>query len=246
MMLIRSSLFNLWFYLGTAAFAIGSVLPRPFARFLSPDWAVRYAACWARFVLLALHPLCGVRWQVLGREHLPTDGAALIVSMHQSAFDTMIWFQLVKLPSYVLKLELTRIPLFGSMLGHVGTIAVDREAGGAAIRALLKGSDEAVADRRQIVIFPEGTRVAPGQAAALHPGFAAIAARTKLPIIPVTTDSGRYWGRRAFRKHPGTIRIWVHPPLPAGLSRPEMSERLEAIFAAARAEAGIQANGARA
>lgn len=240
MMLIRSGLFNLWFYLGTAAFAIGSVLPRPFARFLSPDWAVRYAAYWARFVLLALHPLCGVRWQVLGREHLPTDGAALIVSMHQSAFDTMIWFTLVPRPAYVLKQELTRIPMFGSMLHHVGTIAVDRSAGSAAIRTLLKGSDAAVAAGRQIVIFPEGTRVAPGVAAPVHPGFAAIAARSRLPIIPVTTDSGLCWGRRAFRKRPGTIHVTVHPPLPPGLSRQAMSDQLEVLFATARADIGAR------
>jgi 1-acyl-sn-glycerol-3-phosphate acyltransferase len=241
MMLIRSSLFNLWFYLGTAVFAIGSVLPRPFVRFLSRDWAVTYARCWARTVLAALTPLCGTRWQVFGREHLPVDGPALIVSMHQSAFDTMVWFTLVPRPAYVLKLELTRIPLFGSMLAYVGTIAVDRSAGGAAIRSLLKGSDAAIADGRQIVIFPEGTRVAPGVAAPLHPGFVAIASRSGLPIIPVTTDSGLFWGRRAFRKLPGTIRMDVHPPFPPGLSRQEMSDRLEAIFAAARADAGARA-----
>ncbi len=241
MMLIRSSLFNLWFYLGTAAFAIASVAPRPFARFLSPDWALRFGRCWARFVLSGLFPICGTRWIVEGGEHLPKDGPALIVSMHQSAFDTMIWFRLVPRPCYVLKLELTRIPMFGSMLRHVGTIAVDRDAGAAAVRALLKGSDAAVAERRQIVIFPEGTRTPPGAAAPLHPGYVAIAARSKLPIIPVTTDSGLFWGRRAFRKRPGTIRIEVHPPLPPGLSRQEMTERVEALFAAARARIGARA-----
>lgn len=237
MMLIRSSLFNLWFYLGTAIFAIGSMLPRPFVRFLPADWAVRYARCWARTVLAALAPVCGTRWQVSGMEHLPQDGPALIVSMHQSAFDTMVWFSLVPRPTYVLKTELTRIPLFGSMLAHVGTIAVDREAGAAAIRALLKGSDAAVAERRQIIIFPEGTRVPPGVEAPLHPGYVAIAGRGRVPIIPVTTDSGRYWGRRAFRKLPGTIQVTVHPPLPPGLSRQQISDRMEAIFAAARSDA---------
>lgn len=241
MMLIRSSLFNLWFYLGTAVFAAASMAPRPFARFLSPDWALSYARCWSRFVLSGLGPICGTRWHVDGGENLPKDGPALIVAMHQSAFDTMVWFHLVPRPSYVLKVELTRIPLFGSMLRHVGTIAVDRDAGGAAIRALLKGSDAAVADRRQIVIFPEGTRVVPGVPAPLHPGYIAIAARTRLPIIPVTTDSGLFWGRRAFRKRPGTIRIEVHPALPASLSRQEMSDRLEAIFAEARARIGARA-----
>jgi 1-acyl-sn-glycerol-3-phosphate acyltransferase len=240
-MLVRSSLFNLWFYLGTSLFALFSLLPRAISRFLPADWALVYAGGWSRFVLAGVTLICGTRWAVAGREHLPTAGPALIVSMHQSAFDTMVWFALVPAPAYVLKQELTRIPLFGGMLRLVGTVAVDRGAGAAAIRALLKGSEAAAAAGRQIVIFPEGTRVAPGAAATLHPGYAAIATRLRVPVIPVTTDSGLYWGRRAFRKRPGTIRITVHPPLPAGLSRQELSERMEAIFAAARAGIGARA-----
>lgn len=237
-MLVRSTLFNLWFYLGTFAFALASLPVRMISRLLPPGWALPYARCWSRFVLAGFTRLCGARWEVTGREHLPTDGPALIVSMHQSAFDTMIWFALVPGPAYVLKQELTRIPLFGPMLRHVGTIAVDRGAGAAAIRALLKGSDEVLAAGRQIVIFPEGTRVAPGVAAPLHPGYAAIASRSRLPVIAVTTDSGLCWGRRAFRKRSGTIHITVHPPLPAGLPRQELSSRIEATFAAARAAIG--------
>ena len=84
-----------------------------------------------------------------------------------------------------------------------------------------------------MIIFPEGTRVAPGARATLHPGYAAIASRTGLPVIPVTTDSGHFWGRRAFRKRPGVIHIDVHPPFPAGLPRAELAARLEALFAAA-------------
>ncbi len=235
MSFLRSCLFNLWFYLGTTLVALGTVPPILARRMgvLRPGWGFGYVHGWTAFVLWGLRVFAGAVWQVRGGERLPKSGAALIVSNHQSAFDTMIWFLLVPQATYVHKRELLRIPCVGGMLVELGLIPVDREAGATAIRALLKETDRAVAEGRQIVIFPEGTRVPPGQRAPLHPGFAAIASRSGLPIIPVTTDSGRCWGRRAFHKRPGTIHIDVHPPLPAGLSRAEMTARLETIFATA-------------
>ena len=175
------------------------------------------ARSWAALVLGGAAALCGIRVAVAGREHLPTEGAALIASQHQSAFDTLIWLRLLPRASYVFKAELARIPLFGPLLVPAGQIPVDRGASFSAVRSLLRGADRAKADRRQIVIFPEGTRVAPGVAAELRPGIAALAARTGLPVIPVATDSGLYCGRRAFRKVPGTIRIMVGAPIPPGL-----------------------------
>jgi 1-acyl-sn-glycerol-3-phosphate acyltransferase len=127
--------------------------------------------------------------------------------------------------------ELTRIPLFGPMLTTAGMIPVDRAGGAGAVRKMLRDADRAVADNRQILIFPEGTRVAPGVRAPLQPGVAALAARTRLPVIPVVTDSGRHWGRRAFRKIPGTIRIAVLPPIPPGLPREALMQRLATVFA---------------
>jgi 1-acyl-sn-glycerol-3-phosphate acyltransferase len=113
----------------------------------------------------------------------------------------------------------------------MGMIAVDRSAGASAIRSMLKGADRAMAEARQIVIFPEGTRAPPGTVLPLHPGIAALAARTGLPVVPVATDSGRCWGRRAFRKHPGVIRVAIHPPLAPGLPRAALLAQLSAIYA---------------
>jgi 1-acyl-sn-glycerol-3-phosphate acyltransferase len=112
-----------------------------------------------------------------------------------------------------MKRELTRLPLIGPMLLLAGMIPVDREAGAKALRSLLREADAAVANSRQIVIFPEGTRVAAGEVVALQPGVAALAAHTRLPVIPVATDSGRCWSRNSFIKRPGTIHIAIAPPI---------------------------------
>jgi 1-acyl-sn-glycerol-3-phosphate acyltransferase len=224
---LRSAAFNLWFYGVTVVVAVLSI-PAP----LFPESLTRWMARgWAHLVLGALGPLCGIRVQITGREHLPTGGPALIASQHQSAFDTIIWLLLVPSGAYVLKRELTRIPIYAAMCRTMGMIPVDRDAGASAIRSLLRGGDRAVAEGRQIVIFPEGTRAAPGTVLPLHPGVAALAARTGLPVVPVATDSGRCWGRRAFRKHPGVIHVAIRPPLPPGLPRAALLAQLSAIYA---------------
>ena len=231
MVWLRSAVFNLWFYGLTTVMLIGS----PVLRGASHGTVLAYARLWARLVLGGLRRICGITWQITGTEHLPQNGPLLIASMHQSAFDTLLWVLLLPRVTYVLKQELTRIPLFGTLLRRSGMIAIDRSAGSAAIRDMMRAADHAVAQQRQIVIFPEGTRVAPGVQAKLHSGVAALAARTKLAVIPVVTDSGLRWGRRAFRKVPGVIRIEIQPPLPASLPRGALMAELAVRFAAAAA-----------
>lgn len=231
MIWLRSAAFAAWFHglttLMLLAFAPLRWLPREAARRL----ALGYARGWARLVLGGLRVLCGVSWQASGLEQVPVDGPALIASLHQSAFDTLIWAVLRPRFTYVMKRELLRIPLFGAMLELTGMIPIDRAGGAASLRGLLRAADRAVAERRQIVIFPQGTRVAPGQEIRLLPGVAALAARTGLPVFPVVTDSGRHWGRRGFRKPAGVIHLRVLPPLPAGLAREELLARLRAALA---------------
>ncbi len=149
----------------------------------------------------------------------------------------MVWLLLVPRACYVVKRELLHVPIFGPACKRTGMIMVDRDAGGAAIRTLLREADRALAEQRQIVIFPEGTRVTPGAHLPLQPGVAAMASRTGLPLIPVATDSGYCWGRRAFRKRPGVIHIAIGTPLPAGMKREELMQRLE--HALAEGQVGI-------
>jgi 1-acyl-sn-glycerol-3-phosphate acyltransferase len=225
MSLLRSLAFNIWLYAITFVFSVWHGL---FTRERAAVVAV--ARHWARLVLGGARCICGVDWVVTG-ERLPAAGAALIAPMHQSAFDTVVWLLLVPDCVFILKRELTRVPLFGRLLLRGGMIPVDRGGGAAALRTLIRRTTADLAEGRQIVIFPEGTRVAPGVRVKLQPGVAALAMRAGLPVIPVVTDSGHYWGKRSFRKHPGTIRIVVLPPLPAGLPRDALLARLTEAYA---------------
>ena len=226
MILLRSAAFNIWFFLVTVVVA-GSGTP---CRWIGRRHALRFAQVWAGLALDGAAAICGIRAVVTGREHLGTDGPALIASQHQSAFDTLIWLRLVPRVAYVFKAELARIPLFGPLLVPAGQIPVER-GGFNAVRSLLRGGERAKADRRQIVVFPEGTRVVAGEQVQLRQGIALLAARTGLPVIPVATDSGLRWGRRAFRKVPGPIHIAIGAPIPANLPQAELLATLQARWA---------------
>ena len=231
MTLVRSTLFNLFFF--TVTFVMTLFLATP-VRLAAPQRVLDVARLWARVMVRALRIICGIRLQVFGAEHINGDQARLIASRHQSAFDTMVWLTLLPRCSYVLKHELLRIPLFGPLLTLAGMVPVDRSGGAKALRSLVQAGEKAAREGRQIVIFPEGTRGAPGAILPLQPGVAALAARTHLPVIPVVTDSGLCWGRRAFHKRPGTIHIRVLEPIPAGTAREQLMRCLDAAL---RAEA---------
>ena len=227
MIIVRSALFNLFFFAVTFFMTLLAAL----ARLRSPDHVLRVVVWWARILVAAARVICGIRLEVSGRERI-LPGAALIASRHQSAFDTFVWLTLLPRCCYVVKDELTRIPLFGGLITAAGMIVVNRSAGPSSIRALLRAADRTVREQRQVVIFPEGTRGGPDRTGALQPGVAALAARAGLPVIPAATDSGACWGRRAFLKRPGTIRIAIGKPIPPGTGRQELMRALQAAMGA--------------
>ena len=219
-MLLRSALFNALFLLTAAITSVvGLLLPTTAAR--------RFVRGWARLVLRLLRATCGIRVRVTGLEHLP-EGACILAAKHQSAFDTVIWLAVLDRPVYVMKAELLRIPVWGRTARRFGAIGVDRAAGATALKAMVRDARAQVAERQvQVVIFPEGTRTAPGERVPWQPGVAALAGATGLPVVGAATDSGLRWGRASFRKRPGTVHVAILPPLPVGLARAELMRRLE-------------------
>jgi len=226
MTLLRSTLFNLYFFALTTVLTVAGTL----WVLIAPQRSLGVAMLWARLLVAGARVICGIRLEVSGREWMPTGGPALIASVHQSAFDTIVWLTLLPRCCYVLKQELLRIPVTGPLIAKTGMIAVDRAAGAASLRHLLREADRAMREARQIVIFPEGTRGAPGHRLPLQPGIAALATRTGLPVIPVVTDSGLCWGRRAFNKRAGVIHIRLCPPIAAGTPRETLMQQLDAVF----------------
>lgn len=222
MIWVRSAIFNLLFMTSTALGAIIAMALLPF----HPRAMRRFIRLWARAMLGLLRLVCGIRVAVTGLQHI-APGAAIIASKHQSAFDTFIWLALLREPSYVLKRELLDLPFWGRAARHSGAVAVDRDGGATALRAMLRDAKRVLDEGRPLIIFPEGTRSDPGARIAYQPGVAALVMGSGVPCYPVATDSGRHWGRRAFRKTPGVISIAVLPPLPAGLSRKALMETLE-------------------
>jgi 1-acyl-sn-glycerol-3-phosphate acyltransferase len=223
---LRSLLFNIvMFGTGTVLSLCGWVL-----KYTAPAYVIDLGMLWARISLAALRLCCGVRVDVAGLENLPRAGTALIAAQHQSAFDTLVWLTLLPRPAYVLKHELLRLPLLGPLLLPSGFIAVDRAGGATALRKMVADCRKAVAAGRQIVIFPEGTRVPPGQQAVLQPGVVALAHALDLPVIPAATNSGLFWGRNAFNKRSGRLRIRIFPPIRVGARREEVMSVLSELF----------------
>jgi 1-acyl-sn-glycerol-3-phosphate acyltransferase len=183
----------------------------------------------------------GLRYEVRGREHLPT-GPAIIAVKHQSAWDTFAASALFDDPAIVVKRELLAVPFYGWYLRKAGMIGIDRELGAAAMRRMLHAARRAVAEGRSILIFPEGTRTPVGSDAPYHPGVGALVRDLKLPLVPVALNSGLFWGRRAFFKRPGLIVVEILPPFTGEIDRRritgELRERIEAATARLIAQAG--------
>ncbi|KAA2215257.1 1-acyl-sn-glycerol-3-phosphate acyltransferase [Pseudoroseomonas oryzae] len=221
MTLLRSALFNVLFFGLTGLCCLFGILLLPFPRRLMR----RYVQGWARLMLWLLHVVCGITLRVTGRENLP-EGPVVIAAKHQSAYDTIVWLALLPEPVYVLKQELLRIPAWGWMARHYGAVAVDRRGGASALKRMVRQAGTALKAGDQIVIFPEGTRTAVGTRIPYLPGVVALAAASGAPVVPVATDSGLRWGRRAFAKRPGAITVAILPPLPPGQNRTQLLRAL--------------------
>lgn len=181
---------------------------------------------WSRGIMALLAVVCDLRFRVEGRENIPT-GPAIVAAKHQSAWETVALNFVLQKPVFILKKELLWIPLIGWHFQKAGCIAIDRSMGVQAIRAMVPATKVALAKGRQVIVFPEGTRVAYGARHEYQPGVAAIYARADAPVVPVALDSGRFWGRRSVMKYPGTVTMVFLPPMPPGLDRRTFMRELE-------------------
>jgi 1-acyl-sn-glycerol-3-phosphate acyltransferase len=171
---------------------------------------------WEQAVLWALRRLCGLRHRVSGLEHLQAgqDQGLIIFCNHQSAWETIALGLLLPTPqTWVTKRELLLIPFFGWALALFRPIAIDRSAGRQAMKQLLSVGAERLALGHSVVIFPEGTRVAPGEVKRFGIGGALLAARTGIPVVPIAHNAGCFWGRKQLRKRPGIIEVVIGPPI---------------------------------
>lgn len=230
MILLRSLLFQIAFYLWTAVLGI-LYLPL----LLAPgDWMMRCGSFWSAGTLKILAWTAGLTYEVRGREHLP-DGPALIAMKHQSAWETFAVPVIFRRPSMVIKRELGWIPAYGWYALKAGMIPVDRSAGASALKKMVAAAERALAQGRPIVIFPEGTRTAVGERRAYQPGVAALYRQLGVPLVPVAVNSGLFWTRRSVLRRPGHIVVDILPAIPPGRDRrlvmAELENRIEAATA---------------
>jgi 1-acyl-sn-glycerol-3-phosphate acyltransferase len=241
MLLLRSLLFNLAFYLMTTALLI---LPLPVYFILPQAFAMWVVRTWARAGIWLLRVLAGTRLEIRGREHIPA-GASIVAAKHQSAFETFALVPLLPNPTFVIKRELKWIPIFGQYTIKAGMIHVDRSAGISALRYIANRARTEIAKGRDIIIFPEGTRRPPGAPPDYHPGVAHLYRALGANVVPVALNSGLFWPRRTFLRHPGTIVIEFLPPIPPGLDARRFMERLQADIETASEHLRREASGTR-
>jgi 1-acyl-sn-glycerol-3-phosphate acyltransferase len=242
MLTIRSLLFNIAFYINLVLWLIlllpGVLVPR--------RMFLKGVKMWARTSLWLLRVLAGTKVELVGRERIP-PGGALVAAKHQSLWETFALLTLFDDPTFILKRELMWIPFFGWYLRKARCVPVNRKAGSQALVKMTAQAKDEARHGRQIIIFPEGTRRSPGAPAAYKYGVAHLYQNLGFPCIPVALNSGLYWPRRQFIRRPGTIRVEILDPIPAGMPREEffklMQEGIEGasnrLLAKGRAELGL-------
>lgn len=205
---IRSTLFAACQIALTPPFAVIALLTFPF----SPLTRYRIITVWTRLVMACVRGICGIRSEITGLDNLP-DQPCIILSKHQSAWETLA-FQLIFPPQvWVLKRELLRVPFFGWGLAMLSPVAIDRSSRREALQQLVDQGRARLAAGFYIVIFPEGTRIAPGKRGKYRAGGARLALETGTPVVPVAHNAGRLWARNAFLKRPGVVSVRIGPAI---------------------------------
>jgi len=201
---LRSCLFAAVQILITPPYSIAALCTFP----LPALTRYRFVRGWARLMLELAERICGIRYRVLGAEHIPPY-PCVVLSKHQSAWET-IAFQVIFPPqSQVVKRELLWIPFFGWGLAMVSPIAINRSSGTRALKQMIEQGRDRIKRGFWVIVYPEGTRAVPGTRGKYQAGGAAIAVHAGAPVVPVAHNAGEYWRRHAFLKYPGTVTVSI-------------------------------------
>ena len=222
---LRSLAYALLQSVVTPVYSVVALLTFPFA----PLTRYRIISSWSRLMIWAAEHICGVRYRVVGIDNVPRE-PCIIIANHESAWETLA-FQVIFPPQvWVIKRELLWVPFFGWGLAMLSPIAIDRTDGVRALRQTLAQGRERLAQGFSIVVFPEGTRSAPGSKGTYHAGGAWLAAHTGASLLPVAHNAGDRWPRKSFLKYPGTVTVSVGPPMrpTSDTKAPELMRRAEA------------------
>ncbi len=223
MIWLRSLIFNLGMWLMVIPFTLLALVLIPFpALFRS-----RMVAGWARFVLWWLGLTCGLYYRVVGREHIP-DHSCVILAKHQSAWETIALQAIFPPQIWVMKRSLLLLPFFGWALWALRAIAIDRSAGREALKQLVSQGKNRLAIGLNVVVFPEGTRIPPGQRGKYHIGGAWLATHAGAEAVPVAHNAGEFWRRNSLLKRPGTITVSIGAPIStADMKADELNRQVE-------------------
>jgi len=213
-LVLRSCLFSLVQILITPPFAIVALLTFPLPALVR----YRIITAWSRLIMLFAEVICGIRYRVIGAAHLPPR-PCVVLSKHQSAWETLA-FQVILPPQVlVIKRELLWIPFFGWGLAMLSPIAIDRRAGVRAVKQMLDQGQDRLARGFWVIVYPEGTRMAPGTRGKYQTGGAAIAVHAGVPVVPIAHNAGERWKRNAFIKYPGVITVSIGPAIDSSGSK---------------------------
>jgi 1-acyl-sn-glycerol-3-phosphate acyltransferase len=222
--LLRSLLFTVLQIAITPLYALVVFAAFP----LPPLQRYRITSGWACLMLYLLRVICGIRYRVEGAEHIPVV-PSIILSKHQSAWETLAFQQIFPPQVWVLKKELLHVPFFGWALALTNPIAIDRKSGKAALKQIVEQGQARLKQGFCVVIFPEGTRMAPGKSGKYQIGGAWLATKTGTGVVPVAHNAGWLWGKNAFVKHPGTITVSIGARMdPEGMEPQEFNSKVEA------------------
>lgn len=219
---LRTVLFRIFFY----GMSIPLVLCAPLAALFGGRFLRAYSNFWGWMMQWSVRRIVGARMRIEGT--VP-EGQLLFAGKHESYFEAMELTRILRCPATVMKRELAQIPMWGWAAQRYGTIVVDREANASALRGMMRAAQQARASGRSVLIFPEGTRVLPGESPPLRSGFAGLYRALDLPVVPVAVKSGHVWPRKGMM-HKGEIVFRFGEPIPAGLPRREIEARVHAAI----------------